>query len=314
MRISQLKIELTKYSELAEYIGYFQQGVYELLIIESKPGYGKSTIVRDQFRHLNQDTDFLWLEGRTSAAAFYEQLYSYVDCPVVLDDTDDFLQDKQCLTLLKTLCQTDSQAKKVSWLTTRLPNHLPPRFYTSSTVIILTNETRRSNIHLKAIQDRGLHVHFRPDKQEIHHYAKKLCNNEVYSFIDLFLPSIEELTLRLYVQAQVAYDKQIPWKNTLVLSWQLDPLMKTYLEIELAYPDKPRDHKQDIFCKVTGKQAKTYDRITHQLKLTDRPLVSVQTTPGRTHTAPGKATPGKATPGKATTTQEKPTKTQPGRA
>lgn len=280
-----MKIELTRYTELETYIQQFHQGLYEILIVEGKPGTGKSSIVKHGFSHLDPTTDFLWVEGRVTAAALYRQLYEYVDMPVILDDTDNFLSDKQSLNLLKTLCQTDS-TKKVSWLTMRLPNDLPPFFYTSSRVIMITNETRKANVHLQSIQDRGLHILFRPTKQEIHHYAKKFCNIEVYEFITRFMSSIEDLTLRLYNTAQKAYDKGIPYQKTLLLSWDLDPLVKVFYEIELESPHLSRDEKKLLFLKVTNKQERTYDRVLTQVQHT---LQESTTTPGKaTHTTPGR--------------------------
>lgn len=260
-----MKIPLETYRELTEYLEQFNKGLYEIMIIEGKQGIGKSSIVKQSFYHLDPTTDYLWLEGRTSAAAFYKALYKYVDCTIILDDTDDFLTDKQCTNLLKTLCQTDS-TKRVQWLTMRLPNDLPGFFYTSSRVIMLTNETRKSNVHLKAIQDRGLHILFKPTKQEIHQYARKFCNTEVYSFIERFLPSIEDLTLRIYTTAQKAHDIGLPYQKTLLLSWELDPLVKTFLEIEIESPHLDRQQKKELFLQTTSKTERTYERVLNQLQ------------------------------------------------
>lgn len=306
-----MKITLERYGDLQDYVGYFLQGVYEIMIIEGAPGIGKSSVVKHAFSHLDPTTDFLWLEGRTSAAAFYKALYQFVDCPIVLDDTDDFLQDRQSINLLKTLCQTDT-TKRVSWLTTRMPHDLPAHFFTSSTVILLTNETKKHNIHLRSIQDRGLHILFKPTKQEIHQYAQKLCSTEVYSFIDLFLPSIEELTLRLYVKAQNALDAGIPWRTTLVKSWDLDPLLRVFLEIELEYPDKTQNDKQDLFLKVTGKTSKTYDRVRSQLRTT-RPYTPFLLTTGLQKGVPGTSQTGSLPGTSQTGTQTGPQTPQKGK-
>lgn len=270
-----MKIPIDTYKELTEYISQFQEGVFELLIIEGKQGIGKTSVIKDTFAHLDPTTQYLWIEGRITAAALYKALYDYVDMPVILDDTDELFSDKQCMNLLKHLCQTSS-LKEIQWNTLRMQPNLPKSFYTSSRVIILTNETKKISTSMKAIQDRGLHILFKPKKEEIHQKCQAFCDKEVYAFIERFLPAIEDLTFRLYVIANRAFLKGLEWKNTLLLSWDLDPLVKTFLDIEEHYTDKTRYEKQVLFCKLTNKTERTYERIIGQLKHQNIQLLSAQ--------------------------------------
>lgn len=256
--------EITEYTELRDIIDHFQKGIYEILILEGKPGTGKTKIVRQAFSHMGKD-QYCWLEGRTSAPAFYELLYRYIDCPIILDDVDTFIMDKQCLNLLKTLCQTDID-KAVQWLTIRkLPEGMPTQFHTASTVILITNQWKKLSVHLSAVQDRGVYIKFNPSVLAVHSYASQFCSLEVWQFFDLFLHVLKDLSLRQYVIAQRLHDHGLEWRRPVLHSWQLDPLQSLYLELEITYPELSEGERKRKFLDLSGKSIKTYERVKRQL-------------------------------------------------
>lgn len=259
-----MQITIKTYEGLQETIDHFIKGIYEILIIHGDPGTGKSQAIKQAFSHLTEQ-EYLWLEGRTTAPMFYQKLYEYIDCPIVLDDSDAFMSDKQCINLLKTLCQTDKD-KRVQWLTLRnLPEGMPTSFNTSSTVVLITNEWRTMSKHLSAVQDRGLYVRFIPSVEEIHQYAKKLCHCEIWQFFDLFLHTIQDLSLRQYVIAQNMYKEKIAWRRYVIQNWGLDDTKLLYLEIEIEYADKSEYERKILFIKMSGKNTKTYERVKREL-------------------------------------------------
>jgi hypothetical protein len=249
------------YSDLKESIRHWLQGIYEIMIVEGMPGTGKSSAIRQAL----SNTSHLWLEGRTSAPAFYELLYQYQDLPIVLDDADSFIADKQCLNLLKTLCQTD-QYKAVQWHTLRkLPQDMPQSFHTASTVCIITNAWSKMSKHLSAVVDRGIYIQFQPSKEEIHQQAGILCDSDIWSFFDFYLHIIENLSLRQYVIPQRMKDQGIEWRKYTVESWGLEYDVSCYLKLEIEYPHWPESEKKAKFVAL-GFPEKTYERVKRQLQ------------------------------------------------
>jgi hypothetical protein len=166
---------------------------------------------------------------------------------------------------LKTLCQTD-QDKRVQWLTLRnLPEGMPDRFDTSSSVVLITNQWNTLNKHLSAIQDRGLYIDFAPTKQEIHTFAQQLCSLEVWQYFGMFLQAIQHLSLRDYVLAERMHNANLEWRKHVMHNWKLDPMQSLYLEIEIAYPDYNDFQKKQQFILLGGKSYKAYDRVKAQL-------------------------------------------------
>src|SRR6266851_3541045 len=160
-----MHVTITKYRDLQEILTHYRAGIYEILLLEGRPGTGKSTIVRQAFSDL-PSTHLLWLEGRITAAKLYELLYQYQDRYIVIDDSQGFLADKQCTDLLKSLCNTSQKDKQVSWSTTRkLPEGIPRSFPTASQVILIGNTTgSKLHIHTEALADRGVHILFTPTR------------------------------------------------------------------------------------------------------------------------------------------------------
>lgn len=260
-----MKITITTYESLQEIIQHFMLDIYELLIIEGAQGIGKSSAIKQVFRHLDPDTDYCWLEGRISPPVFYEKLYEYLDSWIILDDCDSLLSEKANLNLLKTLCQTDRD-KRVSWQTTRkLPHNIPSSFYTSSTVIMITNEFKKLGVHLRAIEDRGLHVLFQPSIASVHAYAQKLCSTEVYSFFEMFLHTIQDLSLRQYVIAERLYQQGLEWRQIVSNSWQLDTMVQLYITVTIEYPHLSQEERKEKFLTLSKKSEKTYNRVIETL-------------------------------------------------
>lgn len=259
-----MHLDCTTYQQLYEVIDHWQNGIYDIVIIEGFPGSGKSFAIKQAMENTNES--YLWVDGRITAAKMYQELYNFVDCPVIFDDTDSLVCEKQCTNLLKTLCQSNVEAKRVSWNTTRkLPQGIPTVFATSSTVILITNEWKKLSPHLAAVQDRGLHLLFHPSPEELHQYAMRCCDSEVHTYIGLFIHRIINLSLRHYVIAQRMADQHLDWRRLSMQSWGLDPLHVVYIQLELDYPTMVESERQAKFHALTGKPYKTYSRIKAEL-------------------------------------------------
>lgn len=154
----------------------------------------------------------------------------------------------------------------MQWLTLRnLPEGMPDRFDTSSSVVLITNQWNTLNKHLSAIQDRGLYINFDPTKSEIHSFANQLCSLEVWQYFGMFLHAVQHLSLRDYVLAQRMHNHGLEWRKQVMHNWKLDPMQQLFLEIEIAYPELNGTSKKYKFIELGGKSHKAYDRAKSQL-------------------------------------------------
>jgi len=267
-----------KYTELREYVETFNKGALDILIIEGSAGAGKSSIVKEVIN--NHSTfmgglpkEYLWLEGRTTAAALYVQLYHHRDMPVIIDDVDGLYRDKEAVNLLKCLCQTWEE-KSVQWNTMQKlkVGGIPHEFKTKSKVVVITNCWKTLNKHVGAIQDRGVLLLFHPSGEEVHKYVKDVLggrsdifDEEVYSFIEKNLGIIKEPSVRHYKIALQLKSVGMDWKKALIESFGLtenDMLVLTLCK------DASLSHNQRAveFAKILNKSERTYWRTKADLE------------------------------------------------
>jgi hypothetical protein len=256
-----MEITLSTYKELGEYITAFSQGAFEILMIHSAPGLGKSTLTQEIFSPLPH----CYLEGRITPLELYCTLYQYQDYPIICDDTDGLLKDLPSLNLLKTLCQTGVE-KRVSWHTTKkLQKNIPSTFDTSSTLLLLTNEHRTLSTHFSALADRGISAHFTPTYTEIHNHCAAWVNPIIHQFIGDYLHLIPTLSLRDYIISASHIQAGLNWQISLINSWHLPPAVDATLKILLQYPHNTQEENQYIFSQETQLHPKAYTRALKQL-------------------------------------------------
>jgi hypothetical protein len=272
---------IATYHELTNWLRLFTEGNIDILILEGNPGIGKTSALREALRD-TPESEYLWLEGRLSAAKLYEHLYHARDQSIYLDDVDSLYQDKLSVNLLKSLCQTEI-TKTVQWeVVRRLPDGIPTRFTTTSKICLITNRWKSVNKHIEAVVDRGLLLSFEPRKEEIHTYAKRfvetseqserasqqpLCQKDVYEFIgrhQQFIP-LERFTLRLYVVASKLYCSGLDWQQAVRECFTLDREYSLLLEL-LAEPSfSPRD-RVSYWVSESGLSRRSYFRVLSELK------------------------------------------------
>jgi hypothetical protein len=257
-----MHVTIQTYEELQTYINLFTQGTLNVLVLESKPGLGKSQLIKHAF----QDIPHCWIEGRLSAPSLYRTLYQYQDYPIIFDDADGLVKDIQALNILKTLCQTD-QDKRVSWHTQHSPKDIPTSFGTSSPVCILTNHWSTASAQLQAIADRGVHLVFTPDNPTIHAYASPFVDTEIHRFVGQYLHIIKSLSLRSYAIATQIHEAGAPLhaKKMLIGSWGLDAITTAVLDIEIECQGWADQEKIAKFMAMTGKPAATYIRTSREI-------------------------------------------------
>ncbi len=259
------------YSELVKWVEVFNTGHIDVLIIEGTAGAGKSSIVKQGYKD-KSDKEYCWLEGRTTAAALYQRLYDNRDIPIIIDDVDGLYRDKECVNLLKCLCQTEDQ-KRVMWNTmTRIKGGTPPEFTTRSKVCIITNCWRALNKHVGAVQDRGLLILFHPPATEVHRYVREelghlpgVYDPVVYDFIGVNLGIIAEPSIRHYRNAIKLREGGMDWQSVLIESFGLTDNQMMVLKL---CKDGSLSHNQraEIFAKELSLSSRTYWRTKTDLE------------------------------------------------
>jgi hypothetical protein len=259
------------YSELVKWVDVFNRGAIDVLIIEGTAGAGKSSIVRQGYVG-KRENEYCWLEGRTTAAALYHRLYENRDIPIIIDDVDGLYRCKECVNLLKCLCQTEEE-KRVMWNTmTRIKGAVPSEFKTRSKVCIITNCWRALNKHVGAVQDRGLLILFHPPAIEVHRYVKEelghlpgVYDEEVYNFIGVNLGIISEPSIRHYRNAIKLKNAGMDWTSVLIESFGLTDNQMMVLKL---CKDCSLSHNQraEIFAKELSLSARTYWRVKVDLE------------------------------------------------
>ena len=209
--IPKSAIKLTTYQELTEYAEAFAKGGINLLILIGEAGLQKSRTFS-----ASTDENVCWISGYGLPCFIYMKLYRHCDQLVVIDDADNLYTNKDGITLLKHLCQTEKE-KKVSWQTntTVLDKHNVPReFKTRSNVAIIANEWHTLDRNVAALEDRGHVVWFSPSRQAIHARVRDwFDDDEIYDWFGDRLHLIKSPSMRMYFKALELKKIGLPWKR-----------------------------------------------------------------------------------------------------
>lgn len=195
-------IHIDRFAELEEFAGKFATGGLKLLGVVGHAGTRKSRTFHNVLEASGKR--YWYLKGNVTPFILYQQLYFNRDAIIVIDDADTLFADRACIPLLKSLLETEA-VKVVSWHSKAIDDETIPRsFTTSSPVAILCNQWTTVNQNMRAVEDRGIFLHFTPSVYEIHRRigaADWLNDDEVFEFVGRHLHLITEPSMRYYVKA-----------------------------------------------------------------------------------------------------------------
>jgi hypothetical protein len=221
------------YAGLDEYLTCFRDGKINFMVLIGSYGTGKSRLVRQA---LGERAG--WIEGIATAFAIYSLTYRYLDRPIVLDDIDAIYTNKQCVSLLKSLCRSE-KTKLVAWNARNgwlEREGLPKEFTTESPVMVICNEWKSLSKNIEALEDRAVVVSFEPSVQEIHRQAGTWFEDrEIYDWFAGQLRRIGTHSFRSYVKAAQLKSGGINWKKASVRTSKKDE--KEILADELINDD-----------------------------------------------------------------------------
>lgn len=195
------EITFTTYDELRHTAKKFAQGEISLMIVVGTPGLGKTQILEEVCHGI----PYLKVDGKKGPLDLFVDLHRHIDQPVILDDVDPLLNDKNGQVLIRQLTDT-KPLKGVSWgtRTTILDNLDPPvprHFYTQSPVCLITNKWRSTGI-FGAIESRAMLFRFDPSWSEAYEYAGTwFKDQEILDYVHSNLWQLRHPDLRLLKQA-----------------------------------------------------------------------------------------------------------------
>jgi hypothetical protein len=223
-------ITVTTYAEYEPWVGAFlEPNGLNLLFVVGNPGTAKTASFKarlDELRHHYSNT------ARLTTFRLYKQLFKVRNKAIILDDVDDALRRSDMARLLMALCETDENARTVSWLGTEsllkvrkgskvVP--IPQEFETTSRVCIICNDWAILTTKFGALLDRGTVLFFDPDAAEVHRFAGQwFKDKEIYAFVGEHLAEIGRHSLRYYVNAAAHKRLGMDWKAVLLESWASD--------------------------------------------------------------------------------------------
>lgn len=191
-------IIITTYKDLKFLINAFKKGYFDLLILVSNGGLGKTynahKILKKTAHRINCHVTPLGL---------YEQGYTYKKKSLWFDDVENMFNNDKLIGLLKQFCETQPE-KEIQYMTSwnlKKTRKLPKEYTTTSKILMTCNSIQRiSNKGVAALMDRGIAVHFKPSKEEVIAYIKKSFKKIDKQVIE-FLKKSNEFSLRDYIKS-----------------------------------------------------------------------------------------------------------------
>lgn len=234
------------YKELVEFFEMFKKQNADLLIVMSKAGLGKTTILKE----IMKKTDYIYVNTHSTPLKTYLTLYEKIDCPVVFDDISSVLRNDIMISMLNALADT-STIKEVHYNTmSKLIGNAPFFFKTTSNTCILLNEFDVHNKTIAPWLDRGFFIEFAPDKKEILKKIEEISKSQniakkekyVFEFIKQNYQKIENLSLRTYIKALQLYrNNPKNWKERFMQMIGFDEKLVEFLKLQDKYKtDKER--------------------------------------------------------------------------
>lgn len=228
------------YKELNEFFEMFKKQNVDLLIVMSKAGYGKTTILKDVMKR----TDYVYVSTHSTPLTTYLKLFEHIDCPVIFDDLNDLFNNNIMVSMLKSLADT-SPIKEIFYGTTSsIIGNAPSSFKTTSNTCILLNEFDIHNRTLAPLIDRAFYIEFTPDKKEILNKIREISKSQnisnsskcVLEFVEEHYKKIDNLSLRTYIKAlQLHMDNPKKWKENFMKMIGFDEKLVEFIKLRGLY-------------------------------------------------------------------------------
>jgi hypothetical protein len=263
-------VTIRKYEELTQYVEMFATGKAELMILHGVAGLGKTEQVVRKLKEVNAKHKVI--DGYLTKTQLIRVLYEHRDDLIVLDDTDNLLQDKSIYGVMRAAFDTGGK-RMVSY---RSPSpyvaDLQETFEITSNLMIITNGMANSPA-ISAFKSRAICIDFKPTTKEITtklraiaHVATKIFpkDEEVLDMFEKLAPISKQPNFRAYLLSAKVKAEGIDWQKHLAEAMVVDPLLSAMIQAtESGKNFKSRAAK---FEELTGKGARTYSRLLNEYR------------------------------------------------
>ncbi len=167
-------IKISKYSTLRKIIQKFKEGYFDLLIIISRGGLGKTFQAED----ILLDDDVCEIKAHITPLGLFQYGYMYKDKKMWFDDVEALFNNDKMIGLMKQFAQTQP-VKHIHYLTSKSVSvkewdeKIPKKYKTKCKVLMTCNNLKRiKDLSVLALLDRGIQVYFVPPPEEIIQYIR----------------------------------------------------------------------------------------------------------------------------------------------
>ena len=190
-------IKVTSYEDLQQFITKFKEGYFDLLIIQSRGGLGKTYSSNSIL-----NGTVLKINSHMTPLGLYEAVYQNRDKNIWMDDVENLFTNDKTVGICKQLCETHPE-KEICYLTSwnlKKTRKIPKRFMTSAKVMMTINSIQRTkNLGINALLDRGIMLDFSPSPREMGAYIQR-CFDSYDKEIIQFLSAFKVFSLRDYIK------------------------------------------------------------------------------------------------------------------
>jgi hypothetical protein len=253
------------YDGLAPYVQAFADNRLNLLILIGGAGLQKSRQLRTAV-----PGDSLWVEGHVTPFQLYIDLYNHRESGnlVVIDDADGLITSRDGIRVLKCLCQTEL-TKTIAWHSSAAKldeQGIPKSFASRNRVCIIANDWHTLDANVRALEDRGHLIWFKPSTVEVHRRVKEWFHDvEVHDFIGSHLDLLPFASMRHYVNALELKLAGMDWKDSLLRQW-LSPKRYQVAKLKLDACFSKEEDRVRAFVEAGWGSRATYFRLSESLR------------------------------------------------
>lgn len=232
-----MAIVIETYEALQKFLTRFVKGHLTMILLEGRPGVGKSYAVREMLK----DTKYFLATSHITPMELYRQMWKHREEILVMEEIELLMSDPIRRSLIKQVSNSDV-IKNVSYYSTAdLGEGVPQSFDSNSRIVVLTNRLDKRDLNMQGVIDRGWHLVFSPSRDALLTKMEEITLNspdnglslderkECFNFIKKNCMNVKDLSLRHLTKSWELYSawkkEKIDWQEDLMLSLNLSPKM-----------------------------------------------------------------------------------------